>query len=149
MSRAVLPYHLIQEIRPMSRSIFKRLYRLPIYPRTDKMLSRERASGSSRKYGSGHVERIWQIYWHLFQGGSRRYPTCRCRGVPQVSRLHGEKPKDYGEVRDWKSGALMGGKNFVDGITDGFTGIFTQQSKERGRRELWVRRKDLPKVQLD
>lgn len=62
-------------------------------------------------------------------------PHAAAEGFRQVPRLYGDKPKDYGEVRDWKSGALMGGRNFVDGMTDGLTGIITQPVKgarERG-----------------
>ncbi|PYH42316.1 uncharacterized protein BP01DRAFT_385631 [Aspergillus saccharolyticus JOP 1030-1] len=32
-------------------------------------------------------------------------------------------------MKDWESGASMGGCNFVDGMTDGFTGSFTQPIK--------------------
>lgn len=68
-----------------------------------------------------------------FKGVVVDIPHAAAEGFRQVPRLYGEKPKDYGEVRDWKSGALMGGKNFVDGMTDGLTGIFTQPLK--GARE--------------
>jgi hypothetical protein len=64
-----------------------------------------------------------------FRGVVVDIPHAAAEGFRQVPRLYGEKPKDYGEVRDWKSGALMGGRNFVDGMTDGFTGIFTQPVK--------------------
>lgn len=69
-----------------------------------------------------------------FKGVVVDIPHAAAEGFRQVPRLYGEKPKDYGEVRDWKSGALMGGKNFVDGMTDGLIGIFTQPIK-RAREE--------------
>lgn len=61
-----------------------------------------------------------------FKGVVVDIPHAAAEGFRQVPRLYGEKPKDYGTIQDWKSGAIFGGKNFVDGMTDGFTGIFTQ-----------------------
>ncbi|KAI2881618.1 CAZyme family GT1 [Aspergillus niger] len=68
-----------------------------------------------------------------FKGVVVDIPYAAAEGFRQVPRLYGEEPKQYGTVRDWKSGATMGGKNFVDGMTDGFKGLFTQPIK--GARE--------------
>ncbi|KAJ5193384.1 hypothetical protein N7449_009526 [Penicillium cf. viridicatum] len=70
-----------------------------------------------------------------FKGVVVDIPHAAAEGFRQVPRLYGEKPKDYGAIQDWKSGAIVGGKNFVDGMTDGFTGLFTQPvngAKEEG-----------------
>jgi hypothetical protein len=61
-----------------------------------------------------------------FKGIVVDIPHAAAEGFRQVPRLYGEKPKDYGPIQDWKSGAIFGGKNFVDGMTDGFTGFVTQ-----------------------
>ena len=71
----------------------------------------------------------------IFRGAVVDVPHAAAEGFRQVPRLYGEKPKDYGSVQDWKSGAIVGGKNFVDGMTDGFTGLYTQPvngAKEEG-----------------
>ncbi|PYH96612.1 sterol glucosyltransferase [Aspergillus ellipticus CBS 707.79] len=68
-----------------------------------------------------------------FKGVVVDIPHAAAEGFRQVPRLYGEEPKNYGTVRDWKSGAAMGGRNFVDGMTDGLTGFFTQPIK--GARE--------------
>ncbi|OOF99228.1 glycosyltransferase family 1 protein [Aspergillus carbonarius ITEM 5010] len=68
-----------------------------------------------------------------FKGIVVDIPHAAAEGFRQVPRLYGEEPKDYGTVRDWKSGATMGGRNFVDGMTDGFKGFFTEPVK--GARE--------------
>lgn len=68
-----------------------------------------------------------------FKGVVVDIPYAAAEGFRQVPRLYGEEPKQYGTVRDWKSGATMGGKNFVDGMTDGFKGFFSQPIK--GARE--------------
>jgi hypothetical protein len=70
-----------------------------------------------------------------FKGVIVDIPHATAEGFRQVPRLYGETPKDYGGVQDWKSGAIVGGRNFVDGMTDGFTGLFTQPvngAKEEG-----------------
>ncbi|KAJ5511214.1 UDP-glucuronosyl/UDP-glucosyltransferase [Penicillium expansum] len=70
-----------------------------------------------------------------FKGVVVDIPHAAAEGFRQVPRLYGEKPKDYGAIQDWKSGAIVGGRNFVDGMTDGFTGLFTQPvngAKEEG-----------------
>jgi hypothetical protein len=56
-------------------------------------------------------------------------PHAAAEGFRQVPRLYGEQPKDYGAVQDWKSGATVGGKNFVDGMMEGFSGLVTQPIK--------------------
>ncbi|CAG7940237.1 unnamed protein product [Penicillium nalgiovense] len=61
-----------------------------------------------------------------FKGVVVDIPHAAAEGFRQVPRLYGETPKDYGGVQDWKSGAVVGGRNFVDGMSDGFTGLFTQ-----------------------
>ncbi|PYI23104.1 sterol glucosyltransferase [Aspergillus violaceofuscus CBS 115571] len=64
-----------------------------------------------------------------FKGVVVDIPHAAAEGFRQVPRLYGEEPKNYGTVKDWKSGAVMGGRNFVDGMADGFTGLFTQPIK--------------------
>ncbi|KAJ5153749.1 UDP-glucuronosyl/UDP-glucosyltransferase [Penicillium coprophilum] len=70
-----------------------------------------------------------------FKGVVVDIPHAAAEGFRQVPRLYGETPKDYGVIQDWKSGAIVGGRNFVDGMSDGFTGLFTQPvdgAKEEG-----------------
>ncbi|KAJ5971403.1 UDP-glucuronosyl/UDP-glucosyltransferase [Penicillium vulpinum] len=70
-----------------------------------------------------------------FKGVIVDIPHAAAEGFRQVPRLYGEKPKDYGAIQDWKSGAIVGGRNFMDGMSDGFTGLFTQPvngAKEEG-----------------
>lgn len=55
-------------------------------------------------------------------------PLATTEGLRAVPRLYGEDVKDYA-VKDWKSGAIAGGKNFAHGMTKGLTGIFTQPYK--------------------
>lgn len=38
--------------------------------------------------------------------------------------LYGEEVRDYGEIHDWKSGAVVGAKAVVYGVVDGVGGRF-------------------------
>ncbi|KAJ5378638.1 UDP-glucuronosyl/UDP-glucosyltransferase [Penicillium cosmopolitanum] len=62
-------------------------------------------------------------------------PHAAAEGFRQVPRLYGDKPKEYEPVKNWKSGAVFAGKNFVDGMSEGFSGLITlpiKGGKEEG-----------------
>jgi hypothetical protein len=70
-----------------------------------------------------------------FKGAVVDIPHAAAEGFRQVPRLYGEEPKDYGTIDSWKSGAVFGGRNFVDGMADGFKGLVMnpiQGAKEEG-----------------
>lgn len=58
--------------------------------------------------------------------GQRYIPHAAAEGFRQAPRPYGEQPKDYGTIDGFKSEAIIAGKNFVDGFSDGVTGIFKQ-----------------------
>ncbi|KAJ5775078.1 uncharacterized protein N7511_000089 [Penicillium nucicola] len=64
-----------------------------------------------------------------FKGVVVDIPHAAAEGFRQVPRLYGEEPKDYGNIEGWKSGAVFGGRNFVDGMTDGFKGLVMEPIK--------------------
>ncbi|TGO82354.1 hypothetical protein BPOR_0852g00010 [Botrytis porri] len=53
-------------------------------------------------------------------------PLAFADGFHAMPALYGEKPRDIGQVSDWKSGSIKGAKSISYGIADGFTGFFTQ-----------------------
>ncbi|KAJ5650555.1 uncharacterized protein N7484_004278 [Penicillium longicatenatum] len=58
-----------------------------------------------------------------FKGVLVDIPTAAADGFRHVSQVYGDKPKEYGTVTDWKSGAKVGSKNFVGGMKEGITGL--------------------------
>lgn len=64
-----------------------------------------------------------------FRGILVDIPYAAAEGFRRAPQLAGETPKDYGNVHDWKSGAVVGGKNFVGGMTSGLTGLFKHPAK--------------------
>ncbi|KAE8137913.1 hypothetical protein BDV38DRAFT_270942 [Aspergillus pseudotamarii] len=65
---------------------------------------------------------------HVYRGVIVDIPLAATEGLRAVPRLYGEEVEDYA-IRDWKSGAIAGGKNFTQGMREGFTDIFTQTHK--------------------
>ncbi|KAI6778752.1 uncharacterized protein J7T54_005855 [Emericellopsis cladophorae] len=50
-------------------------------------------------------------------------PFAFTEGLRHLPHLYGENVRDYGEIRDWKSGAAAGGKCVVLGLYDGVAGL--------------------------
>ncbi|KAJ5688317.1 hypothetical protein N7536_010936 [Penicillium majusculum] len=50
-------------------------------------------------------------------------------GMRNSPRLYGAEPDNYGTVKDWKSGAVVGGKAFGLGFYNGLTGLVTEPYK--------------------
>jgi hypothetical protein len=53
-------------------------------------------------------------------------PFAAAEGFRAMPRLWGGEIKDYGKVTDWKTGAIVAGKSFVQGIGDGVHDLTTQ-----------------------
>ncbi|KAH7123152.1 hypothetical protein EDB81DRAFT_913302 [Dactylonectria macrodidyma] len=51
-------------------------------------------------------------------------PFAFTEGFRSVPLLYGEDVRDYGEIHDWKSGAVVGAKAVVYGLLDGVGGLF-------------------------
>lgn len=75
------------------------------------------------------LQGVGKFYGTYFRGAVVDIPHAAAEGFRRAPQLYGEKPKDYGTVSDWKSGAKVGGKNFVGGMTSGVTGLLTQPLK--------------------
>jgi hypothetical protein len=56
-------------------------------------------------------------------------PLATAEGLRAVPKLYGEETKTYAPVTDWKSGFVVGGKSFGQGMVDGFTGLITHPVK--------------------
>ncbi|KAF5858188.1 hypothetical protein ETB97_004690 [Aspergillus alliaceus] len=65
---------------------------------------------------------------YMYKGMLVDIPLATTEGLRAVPRLYGEEVEDYA-IRDWKSGAIAGGKNFGQGMFEGLTDIFTQTHK--------------------
>ncbi|KAL2821330.1 hypothetical protein BDW59DRAFT_164212 [Aspergillus cavernicola] len=64
-----------------------------------------------------------------FKGIIVDIPLATTEGLRAVPRFYGEETKDYGTVKDWKSGVVVGYNTFSHGMVDGVTGVFAQPYK--------------------
>ncbi|KAJ7905039.1 hypothetical protein B0H13DRAFT_2023706 [Mycena leptocephala] len=64
-----------------------------------------------------------------FRGTMVDIPLAVTEGLRGVPKMYGEEVKDYGEVKDWKSGALVAGKTFAYAIPEGIADLVVQPYK--------------------
>ncbi|KAF9886851.1 hypothetical protein FE257_010974 [Aspergillus nanangensis] len=77
----------------------------------------------------GALQGVGKFYGNYLRGVMIDIPHAAAEGFRRAPQLYGETPKDYGTVHDWRSGAIVGGKNFVGGMTGGVAGFFTKPLK--------------------
>ena len=53
-------------------------------------------------------------------------PLATTEGLRNMPRLYGEHVPENERIKDWKSGAIVGGKNFVTGMAGGMTDLLVQ-----------------------
>jgi hypothetical protein len=46
-----------------------------------------------------------------------------------MPKMYGGEVREIGKVTDWKSGVIVAGKNFKDGMVDGFTDLVREPAK--------------------
>ncbi|KAJ7621159.1 putative UDP-glucose,sterol transferase [Roridomyces roridus] len=64
-------------------------------------------------------------------------PLAVTEGFHRMPKLYGEEVRDHGPVKDWKSGAVVAGKTFAYGMTEGMADLFVQPYKG-ARDEGWL-----------
>lgn len=77
----------------------------------------------------GSAKSAGKVLGYWYRGMLIDMPLAVSEGLRAVPRLYGDKVKDHGPVDNWKSGATFAGKNFVHGMADGLSDIFTQPYK--------------------
>lgn len=53
-------------------------------------------------------------------------PMATTEGLRNMPRLYGEEVPENERIKDWKSGAVVGAKNFMAGMAGGMTDLFVQ-----------------------
>ncbi|KAJ5947875.1 hypothetical protein N7466_000890 [Penicillium verhagenii] len=88
--------------------------------------SKLRATGAAME---GSAKSLGKVVGYWYKGVLVDMPLAASEGLRAVPRLYGDEVKDHGKILDWKSGATFAGKNFVHGMADGLSDIFTQPYK--------------------
>ncbi|GKT83915.1 sterol glucosyltransferase [Colletotrichum tofieldiae] len=82
-------------------------------------------TGAAMKASASGLGTFFKSYSKFFLD----VPVAVTEGLRVTPKLYGEKVADRAPITDWKSGATVGGKNFVTGIGGGFTDLFYQPYK--------------------
>ncbi|KAI1860796.1 uncharacterized protein JN550_011258 [Neoarthrinium moseri] len=107
---------------------------------------RPNAGESSRSQGSDAGNRLGQAILGSASGvgGFIKYfvkgmyvdmPLATTEGLRSMPKLYGGQVREIGKVTDWKTGVTVAGKNFKDGMVDGFADLIREPlkgSKEQG-----------------
>ncbi|KAK7052327.1 glycosyltransferase family 1 protein [Favolaschia claudopus] len=104
-----------------------------------KKIPSAKTGGESSASGSGMAtagamavassKSIASVVTTTIRGASIDIPIAFAEGMRNIPKLYGEEVRDYGPVKDWKSGIVVGGKALVLGFSDGLADIVLQPYK--------------------
>lgn len=75
------------------------------------------------KVARGVASGVGSVLHNFAKGNLIDMPLAFTEGMRNAPRLYGGKVADYGPVTDWKSGLVVSGKTFGNGIGQGFAGV--------------------------
>ncbi|EXA30688.1 hypothetical protein FOVG_17953 [Fusarium oxysporum f. sp. pisi HDV247] len=95
---------------------------------------REDGSQGSKGGASGAAamaagKNIGKVYGAMTKGALLDLPLAFAEGLRNAPKLYGAEPDDYGQVKDWKSGTVVGGKALGMGLYNSVTGLVTEPYK--------------------
>ncbi|OBT56319.1 hypothetical protein VE04_02840 [Pseudogymnoascus sp. 24MN13] len=79
--------------------------------------------GGVRSVGTTSAKGAAKMVGSVVKGSLVTVPVALTDGLHQLPALYGDKPRDNGQVNDWKSGGKVAGKTFVWGFLDGIAGV--------------------------
>ncbi|OTA99660.1 glycosyltransferase family 1 protein [Hypoxylon sp. CI-4A] len=83
---------------------------------------------------AGSASGVGGFFKYFFKGMYVDMPLAATEGLRAMPKLYGGEVREIGKITDWKSGATVAGKNFVDGFVDGFTDL-VQEPVKGGKEE--------------
>lgn len=95
----------------------------------------------------GSASGVGGFFKHFFKGMYVDMPLATAEGLRSMPKLYGGEVREIGKVTDWKSGAIIAGKNFKDGMVDGFTDLVREPIRAARSKVLWVRSRESGRVQ--
>jgi hypothetical protein len=93
------------------------------YSASDKRESSRGCLNTARSLTVGSADGMADFLKRL-SSGAIIIPFAFTEGLRNLPLLYGDEVRDYGEIYDWRSGAVVGGKSIVFGLYDGLTGLF-------------------------
>lgn len=98
---------------------------LQIVPKSDAALWQ----GTFVKAVAGSASGVGGFFNHFSKGMLVDMPVAAADGLRAVPRLYGSEVPDHGKVKGWKTGAVVAGKNFGYGITEGLADLVKEPLK--------------------
>ncbi|KAJ7740943.1 sterol glucosyltransferase [Mycena maculata] len=72
---------------------------------------------------------VGRVLTSSFKGMMVDVPLAVTEGLRSFPQLYGEDVRDHGQIRDWRSGAVVAGKSFAYGMTEGLADLVVQPYK--------------------
>jgi hypothetical protein len=92
-------------------------------------------SGRFASAALGSASGVGRFFHHYAKGMLLDIPMAATEGLRAVPKLYGDEVPDRRQITDWKSGAIVAGTNFQEGIVGGFTDLVRapiQGGREQG-----------------
>ncbi|OCL10385.1 glycosyltransferase family 1 protein [Glonium stellatum] len=92
---------------------------------------------TARVMAAASAKGVGRFFVQYTKGTLVDIPLACTEGLRAVPKLYGEEVKDYGNVKDWKTGMTIAGKMFVHGTVEGVADIFVQPYKGGKEEGAW------------
>ncbi|KAH6857149.1 UDP-glucose,sterol transferase [Chaetomium sp. MPI-CAGE-AT-0009] len=100
--------------------------------------TRENASGTSNnrfaRAALGSASGVGKFFHHFSKGMLLDMPMAATEGLRAVPKLYGKEVEERPQITDWKSGAVVAGTNFHQGVVGGFKDLI-REPIDGGRQE--------------
>ena len=91
-------------------------------------------SGRFARAALGSASGVGGFFHHFSKGMLLDMPLAATEGLRAVPKLYGGEVSERRHITDWKSGAIVAGTNFQEGVVGGFTDL-VREPIEGGRQE--------------
>lgn len=85
--------------------------------------------GTFVKAVTGSASGVGGFFHHFSKGMLVDMPLAAADGLRAVPKMYGSQVPDHGKVKNWKTGAVVAGKNFGYGMTQGFADLVNEPLK--------------------
>lgn len=96
---------------------------------SDRASNRSVSSASKTKMAGASAMSMSRLWGAFVKSLVVDTPFAVAEGFRNAPKLYGEKVPDHAPITDWKSGAVVGGKEFGKGISTGLVDLFVQPYK--------------------
>ncbi|KAJ7678184.1 hypothetical protein DFH06DRAFT_567895 [Mycena polygramma] len=100
-----------------------------LHPVNDKWEGSSRGISTAGAMAAASGKSVGEVFGSFSKGLFLDIPLAVTEGMRGVPKLYGEEVKDYGQIRDWKSGAAVAGRTFAHEFPAGLADMAVQSYK--------------------